>query len=108
MRATQPGSPRERLLEAFLADPTSARYGYDLMKAAHVASGTLYPQLTRWERKGMLTTEWESPVDGRPPRKLYRLTADGVPAARLELASLRQEATPSRSTRTRPALGGAS
>ncbi len=30
---------------AFLADPAAPRYGYDLMKAARLPSGALYPLL---------------------------------------------------------------
>ena len=43
--------PLERVLGAFLADPTAPRYGYDLMKAARLPSGTLYPLLTRLEHQ---------------------------------------------------------
>ena len=41
--------PLERVLGAFLADPAAPRYGYDLMKAARLPSGTLYPLLARLE-----------------------------------------------------------
>ena len=50
----------ERVLGAFLADPAAPRYGYDLMKAARLPSGTLYPLLARLERRS-----W-SPPRGRP------------------------------------------
>lgn len=59
-------------------------YGYELMQKTGVASGTLYPLLLRFENEGLLESEWES-VDsvavGRPRRRLYRITADGVRAA---------------------------
>jgi PadR family transcriptional regulator len=82
----------ERVLRAFLADPSARRYGYDLMRAARLPSGTLYPMLARLQDQGLVTAEWESWPDGgaeaggRPPRKYYLLTAEGVQAARLELA----------------------
>ncbi|MDB4872660.1 MAG: transcriptional regulator PadR family protein, partial [Gemmatimonadales bacterium] len=81
--------PLERVLRAFLADPTANRHGYDLMKAAKLASGTLYPMLSRLQDEGLVTSEWELQQEdsgGRPRRKYYRLTGEGVRVARLELA----------------------
>ena len=40
-------APLRRALQAFLEDPAAPRYGYDLMKAADLKSGTLYPMLSR-------------------------------------------------------------
>jgi DNA-binding PadR family transcriptional regulator len=67
-----------RTLLAFLDAPRSWRYGYDLMKAADVSSGTLYPLLARLSDDGWLESRWEeSEYPGKPPRQLYRLTATG-------------------------------
>jgi DNA-binding PadR family transcriptional regulator len=82
-------APLERVLRAFLADPADPRYGYDLMKAAGLKSGTLYPLLGRLEGEKLVTSAWETPQqDGQRPRKYYRLTAEGAEAARLELAQI--------------------
>jgi DNA-binding PadR family transcriptional regulator len=84
--------PLERVLRAFLADPAAPRYGYDLMRAARLPSGTLYPMLARLQDEGLVTSEWESrqgsdgEAGGRPPRKYYQLTGEGARVARLELA----------------------
>jgi PadR family transcriptional regulator PadR len=79
--------PVERVLGAFLADPAAPRYGYDLMKAARLPSGTLYPLLARLEREKLVTSAWETPQqDGQRPRKYYQLTGEGIRVARLELA----------------------
>jgi PadR family transcriptional regulator PadR len=79
--------PLQRVLAAFLADPATARYGYDLMKAARLQSGTLYPLLARLERDKLVGSAWETPQqDGERPRKYYRLTGEGIRVARLELA----------------------
>jgi len=79
--------PLERVLGALLADPAAPRYGYDLMKAAGLPSGTLYPLLARLEQQGLVASAWETPQSGgQRPRKYYQLTAAGLPAARLELA----------------------
>ena len=53
-------APLERVLRAFLEDPAAPRYGYDLMKAAGLKSGTLYPMLGGLEDDGWL------PPHGRP------------------------------------------
>jgi PadR family transcriptional regulator, regulatory protein PadR len=99
----------ERVLRVFTADPSARRYGYDLMKAARLPSGTLYPMLARLQDEGLVTSQWEerSP-DGRPPRKYYQLTGEGLRVARLELARATQNAQRT-STRgaTRPAPGSA-
>jgi DNA-binding PadR family transcriptional regulator len=45
------------------------------------AAGTLYRALDRMDQSGLLTSRWEDPsspeVDGRPPRRLYHITAEG-------------------------------
>jgi PadR family transcriptional regulator, regulatory protein PadR len=80
-------APLERVLSAFLTDPAAPRYGYELMKAARLPSGTLYPLLARLERQRVVASAWETPeAEGQRPRKYYRLTGAGVRAARLELA----------------------
>jgi PadR family transcriptional regulator PadR len=102
--------PLERVLRVFLADLTARQYGYDLMKAAKLPSGTLYPMLARLQDEGLVTSEWEpQPEDagGRPPRKYYQLTGEGARIARIELAQA-SLATPRGSHRTtRPARGTA-
>jgi len=105
--------PLERVLRVFLADPAEDRYGYDLMKATNLPSGTLYPMLARLQAEGLVTSEWELPREdagGRPPRKFYRLTGEGIRTARLELAAASldaQNSRPMRGTIIRPAPGGA-
>ncbi|HZD99705.1 MAG TPA: helix-turn-helix transcriptional regulator [Micromonosporaceae bacterium] len=82
-----------KVVAAFLTDPEAERYGLDLMRDTSLASGTLYPMLMRLERAGWVRADWEDidPVaEGRPSRRYYRLTADGMIAARRELAALHQ------------------
>lgn len=80
--------PLERVLRIFVADTGTRHYGYDLMKVARLPSGTLYPMLARLQEQGLVSSAWEPQVGdaGRPPRKYYRLTAEGVRVARLQLA----------------------
>ncbi|MBB2947837.1 DNA-binding PadR family transcriptional regulator [Actinoplanes lutulentus] len=83
-----------KVLAAFLEDPEADRYGLDLMRASGHPSGTLYPILLRLQRAGWVAAEWEQidPVAaGRPARRYYRLTPDGLVAARTEIAALRQQ-----------------
>jgi DNA-binding PadR family transcriptional regulator len=97
--------PLERVLGAFLADAAAPRYGYDLMKAARLQSGTLYPLLARLEREKLVASAWETPQqDGQRPRKYYQLTAEGIRVARLELArvSARRPRAPARPGRPVP------
>ena len=99
-------APLERVLRAFLADPADPRYGYDLMKAAGLKSGTLYPLLSRLEEEKLVTSAWETPQhDGQRPRKYYRLTAKGAEVARLELAQISAGRRGSRAHLARPVPG---
>lgn len=100
----------ERVLRVFLSDPDERRYGYDLMKAAKLPSGTLYPMLARLQDEGLVTSEWEARKEdagGRPPRKYYRLTGEGVRVARLELAQVSLDVSRGSGGSPRPATGGA-
>jgi PadR family transcriptional regulator PadR len=101
--------PLERVLRVLLADPSAPHYGYDLMKAAKLPSGTLYPMLARLEQEGLVNSEWEPQrrdAGGRPPRKYYRLTGEGARVARLELARARGAAPRAGHLTARPAAGG--
>jgi PadR family transcriptional regulator PadR len=96
----------ERVLAVFLADPAEPRYGYDLMKAAKLPSGTLYPMLARLQDEGLVESRWEpvSHAGGRPPRRYYQLTGEGVRVARLELARSAQSAATGASARAESRL----
>jgi PadR family transcriptional regulator, regulatory protein PadR len=102
--------PLERVLRVLTADPSAQHYGYDLMKAARLPSGTLYPMLARLQQEGLVQSEWEAQREdagGRPPRRYYRLTAEGVRVARLELAHASAQARrAAHGTAARPAQEG--
>lgn len=90
-----------RLFTALIADPQRWRYGYDLSKETALASGTLYPILMRLTEQQLLETRWEpSEEPGRPPRHVYRLSADGLALARQRLA----DAAPARARRSGPVV----
>ena len=84
-----------RVLRAFLdslsEDIRAEMAGADLMSAARLSSGTLYPILLRFERLGLLESRWESErpeVLGRPRRRFYRMTEAGALVARNALNDL--------------------
>jgi len=58
-----------------------SRYGFDIIDATGLPSGTVYPALRRLEAAGCLSSEWEArevaEVEGRPPRCYYGLTSAG-------------------------------
>ena len=59
----------------------SVRYGFDIMDATGLPSGTVYPVLGRLERDGYVRSKWESQAvaqrEKRPPRRYYEITASG-------------------------------
>lgn len=78
-RIRPPSLQTRKLLAALLAQRVQWRHGYDLSEQTGLSSGTLYPILMRLSDRGMLESKWEpSEHEGRPPRKLYRLKAEGV------------------------------
>jgi DNA-binding PadR family transcriptional regulator len=99
--------PTQRVLEALLDDPQRELYGLEIGEAAGLRSGTVHPILARLEGYGWLTSRWEdidATAEGRPARRYYSLTADGVQAAR---AALARAYRPAPSRRFRPQLGEA-
>ena len=47
-----------------------------------VVEGTIYPLLSRLQKDGLLTHEWQESEQG-PPRKYYRTTPHGIEVANL-------------------------
>jgi DNA-binding PadR family transcriptional regulator len=87
------------LFTALLGDADRWRYGYDLSRETGLASGTLYPILMRLTEQKLLETAWEpSDEPGRPPRHIYRLTADGAVLARQRLTAPATKVVPQRRT----------
>jgi len=60
------------------------RFGFDIIDATGLTSGSVYPTLDKLESFGYLTSRWEDPRtarrDKRPPRRYFDLTADGAKA----------------------------
>jgi len=68
-------------LRVLNAIASGAEYGFDIIDATGLPSGTVYPALSRHERDGYVRSSWEDAAkahrDGRPPRRYYRVTAEG-------------------------------
>lgn len=86
------------MVRVFLDDPAVPVYGFDLMQRTGFPSGTVYPILARLERAGWIAGQIEdrdnAARQSRPPRRLYRLTAEGAVAARMALAELTAQLQP--------------
>ncbi len=99
--------PTQLVLEALLDHPRAERYGLEIGEAAGLRSGTVHPILARLEGYGWVVSRWEdidASTEGRPARRYYTLTAEGVQAAR---AALARAYRPAPARRLRPQVGEA-
>lgn len=57
------------------------QFGFEIMEATGLPSGTVYPALRRLERDGCVLSRWEAEEDAlkeqRPARRYYELTCAG-------------------------------
>jgi DNA-binding PadR family transcriptional regulator len=75
----RPSAQTAAVLRALSDEPTTWRYGYELVSQLGIGSGSLYPILMRLTDRGLLEADWETDGrPGRPARHLYRLTAAGL------------------------------
>jgi DNA-binding PadR family transcriptional regulator len=73
-----------------LAIENGRRYGFEIMEATGLPSGTIYPALRRLEKAKFIRSDWESSAASEsqgPPRKYFRVTPEGRTA--LEAAGKR-------------------
>ena len=72
---------------------SGSRHGFDVIDATGLPSGTVYPALSRLERDGLVKSAWEDAVaahaEKRPPRRNYKVTAQGARVLDAELARFR-------------------
>lgn len=65
--------------------------GFEIAALTELKTGTLYPILHRLENAGWLSSRWESGEPeklGRPRRRYYKITAQGVRSANAIAQSL--------------------
>lgn len=65
-------------------------YGFNIMEATGLPSGTIYPAMRRMERDELIRSAWEAQAiadkEQRPARKYYKVTAAGRTALTASLA----------------------
>ena len=68
-------------------------YGFDIMDASGLPSGTVYPALRRLERSGYVKSKWEADIVAhqakRPRRRYYEVSRVGRDALSLALQRFR-------------------
>jgi PadR family transcriptional regulator len=66
------------IMQALAAD---RRFGFDIMDATGLTSGTVYPALERLEDLGYVRSHWEAEAvarrEARPARRYFELTRSG-------------------------------
>jgi DNA-binding PadR family transcriptional regulator len=85
------------IIKVFLEDPQRPRYGFELMRLTGQPSGSLYPNMAKFEQHGWLIggkEDIDPRTEGRPPRRNYRITGEAVSAARRQLAELSERFRP--------------
>ncbi|MGI9627104.1 MAG: PadR family transcriptional regulator [Longimicrobiales bacterium] len=69
-------------LQILAAVQDGRAYGLDIVAHTGLPSGTVYPTLGRLRKRGLVRASWEdqrvAEREGRPRRRYYRLSADGV------------------------------
>jgi PadR family transcriptional regulator PadR len=77
--ARKPSPQTWAVLAALVERAAEWSHGYELSRTLGIKAGTLYPILIRLAERGLVETAWEQDVpSGRPPRHLYRISADGA------------------------------
>ncbi|MGW3459736.1 PadR family transcriptional regulator [Streptomyces olivaceoviridis] len=95
------------VMEAFLVADEDL-HGFAVARAAGKPTGSIYPILARLEEAGWLESHWEleHPDPGRPRRRFYKLTPDGMASARAVVLERRgQLPAPAVGKPARPAFG---
>jgi len=82
-----------QLAAALMKHPNDRHWGYRLSRESGVRSGAMYPRLSTMLNEGWLTDGWETTEEagGRPPRRYYRLTEDGLRELGAVLARAEQD-----------------
>jgi PadR family transcriptional regulator, regulatory protein PadR len=82
-----------KVLQVFLGEPKDDHYGFEIAECAGVAAGSIYPILARLEKAKWLKSQWElidPAIEGRRPRRYYKLTSTGLVEATNAIADARE------------------
>jgi PadR family transcriptional regulator PadR len=81
---------RQGAVSVLNAVASGSRFGFDIMDATGLGSGSVYPTLERLEEQGLLRSRWEDARvahrEKRPPRRYFDLTPRGAEALNEGLA----------------------
>ena len=83
-----------KVLSSIMGARGAEMSGSQVAGATRLASGSLYPILLRLERAGWLKSRWEKidpSEEGRPRRRLYKMTAAGAAQTQSALKELMPE-----------------
>jgi len=86
-------APSQAVLRFFLQEPSTARYGLDVAAGTGLPARVIQPVLAGLEQRQWVQSGWDEVPHDRHPRtrrRHYRITADGVVAARQALAEAAQ------------------
>jgi PadR family transcriptional regulator PadR len=89
-----------QVLRILLTDPMEEHYGLEISRGSGLATGSIYPILTRLEAAGWVTSAWEEideSREGRRRRRYYRLTGDGAQQAQEAVLNALSELAPAAS-----------
>lgn len=92
MMARKRSHETKLVLQMLLDAPTEEAYGLQVVRATGLPTGSAYAILRRLEDEGLLDSHWEelNPAEaGRPPRRYYRLIAEGRRVAHRETVAQR-------------------
>ena len=68
---------------------SGSRFGFDIMAATGLTSGTVYPALDRLEQLKLVASRWENEAsahaEGRPARRYFHLMPAGATALQAAL-----------------------
>ena len=71
---------------------SGVHHGFDIIDATELPGGTVYPALSRLERDAFVSSSWEpvalARAEGRPRRRYYSVTAEGLRTLNAALAKL--------------------
>lgn len=76
------------VLSVMARNPDLDWYGLELCRMCRIQPGTIYPLLNRLLKAEWVSRHWEDvdpSAEGRPRRRLYRLTPHGAQVAREEI-----------------------
>ena len=97
MRTRRLGLGTIAILQALEGD---RRFGFDLMDATGLTSGTVYPALERLEELGHVRSKWEDEAaarrEARPARRYFEITPQGSRALAEALTRYPMLKTPAR------------